>query len=235
MRPLAIVIGGTRGIGLSCVNRLVADGYAVASTYVSAGAPPEQEHVRAYAADVTDEASVAALFAAAKADFGTAPRAVVVNAGINVPPAPLADFPSADFARLLSVNLTGAFNALREAARHVEDEGAIVALSTSLVRRPLPGAGPYIASKAAVEALVRSLAIELAPRRVRVNAVAPGPVDTDLFRSGKNDEAVKRSAALSLFNRVGHADEIAEVVGFLVSSKASWMDGQIVQPNGGLV
>ena len=70
---------------------------------------------------------------------------------------------------------------------------------------------------------------------VRVNAVAPGPVDTDLFRAGKDEEALKRSAALSPFNRVGQPREVAEVVSFLVSEKASWVHGQIVQPNGGLV
>jgi 3-oxoacyl-[acyl-carrier protein] reductase len=93
---------------------------------------------------------------------------------------------------------------------------------------------PYIATKAAVEALVRSVSRELAPRRVRVNAVAPGPVDTDLFRAGKNEEAIARSAAMSPFNRVGLPSEVADVVAFLASDKASWMHGQVVQPNGGL-
>ena len=76
---------------------------------------------------------------------------------------------------------------------------------------------------------------ELAGRGVRVNAVAPGPVDTDLFRAGKNEEAIKRSAAMSPFNRVGQPQEVADVVSFLASDKASWVHGQIVQPNGGLV
>lgn len=236
MKPLAVLFGGSRGIGRACLDQLAADGFAVAYTYVSAA--PEAEpgpDVRGYAVDVADEAAVAAFFAAVTRDFGAAPQAVVVNAGINVPPAPLAQFSSENFQRLVSVNLVGAFNALREAARHVADDGAIVALSTSLVRRPLPGAGPYIATKAAVEALVRSLSLELAPRRVRVNAVAPGPVDTDLFRNGKDEAAVQRSAALSPLGRVGRPQEIAEVVSFLVSAKASWIDGQVVQPNGGLV
>ena len=91
------------------------------------------------------------------------------------------------------------------------------------------------ASKAAVEGLVRSLAKELAARRVRVNAVAPGPVDTDLFRAGKTDEAKARSAAMSPFNRIGTPAEVAEVVAFLASPRASWLHGQIVQPNGGMV
>jgi 3-oxoacyl-[acyl-carrier protein] reductase len=76
---------------------------------------------------------------------------------------------------------------------------------------------------------------ELAGRGIRVNGVAPGPVDTDLFRAGKNEEALKRSAAMSPLNRVGQPEEIAEVVAFLASDKASWVLGQIVQPNGGMI
>jgi 3-oxoacyl-[acyl-carrier protein] reductase len=117
----------------------------------------------------------------------------------------------------------------------VADGGAIVALTTSMVRLAVPGGGPYTASKAAVESLVRSLSKELAARRVRVNAVAPGPVDTELFRAGKTDEMKARSAAMSPFNRVGQAQEVAEAVSFVVSDKASWVHGQVVQPNGGMV
>jgi 3-oxoacyl-[acyl-carrier protein] reductase len=232
-KPLAIVFGGSRGIGAACVNALAADGYDVAFTYVSKA--PASSEGKAYAADIQDAASVARVFADAQRDFGKAPKVVVANAGINVPPGPLAQFNPDDFRKLVEVNIVGAFNILAEAARQVQDGGAIVALTTSLVRHAVPGVGAYSASKAAVESLVRSLAKELAGRKVRVNAVAPGPVDTDLFNAGKTDEAKQRSAAMSPFNRVGQPAEIAEVVRFLVSDKASWVHGQIVQPNGGLV
>jgi 3-oxoacyl-[acyl-carrier protein] reductase len=233
-RPLALVFGGSRGIGAACVQALVRDGFDVALTYVSA-APPAAEHVRSYAADVRDAAAVARVFADAARDFGRAPHAVVANAGINVPMGPLAQFGDEPFRQLVEVNIVGAFNVLREAARQVVDGGAIVALTTSMVRHAVPGGGPYTASKAAVEGLLRSLAKEVAGRGVRVNGVAPGPVDTDLFRAGKTDEAKARSAAMSPFNRVGQPAEVAEVVSFLLSSRASWVHGQIVQPNGGMV
>jgi 3-oxoacyl-[acyl-carrier protein] reductase len=184
---------------------------------------------------VRDPAAVARVFADAQRDFGAPLQAVVANAGINVPPGPLAQFPDEAFRALVEVNIVGAFHVLREAARQVADGGAIVALTTSMVRLAVPGGGPYTASKAAVESLVRSLSKELAARRVRVNAVAPGPVDTDLFRAGKTDEMKARSAAMSPFNRVGQAQEVAEAVSFVVSDKASWVHGQVVQPNGGMV
>lgn len=237
-RPLALVFGGSRGIGAACVAALLRDGFDVAYTSTSATQPLTKRdggRTAGFAADVRDAAAVAKVFADATNDFDQPVHAVVANAGINVPPGPLAQFSDESFRQLVEVNIVGAFHVLREAARQVADGGAIVALTTSMVRHAVPGGGPYTASKAAVESLVRSLAKELAPRRVRVNAVAPGPVDTDLFRAGKNDEAKARSAAMSPFNRVGEASEVAEMVSFLLSPKASWVHGQIVQPNGGMV
>ena len=237
-RPLALVFGGSRGIGAACVEALLAAGFDVgytATRQTAAIAPRGAGRAAGYAADVRDTAAVAQAFADAQRDFGRPVSAVVANAGINVPPAPLAQFADERFRALVEVNIVGAFHVLREAARQVADGGAIVALTTSMVRLAVPGGGPYTASKAAVEGLVRSLAKELAPRRVRVNAVAPGPVDTDLFRAGKTDEMKARSAALSPFNRVGQPLEVAEMVSFVVSDKASWVQGQVLQPNGGMV
>ncbi|WP_233809460.1 SDR family oxidoreductase [Paraburkholderia sp. HP33-1] len=243
-RQLALVFGGSRGIGAACVEALVRDGMDVAFTYTAqAEAARELEgkadahgsRIRGYQVDIRDAAAVDAVCRDAVRDFGRPLQVVIANAGINVPPAPLAQFGDADFQRLVEVNIVGAFHVLRAAAREVSDGGAIVALTTSLVRHAVPGVGPYSATKAAVECLVRSMSKELASRTVRVNAVAPGPVDTDLFRAGKTDEAMQRSAAMSPMNRVGQPAEVAEVVSFLVSAKASWVNGQIVQANGALV
>jgi 3-oxoacyl-[acyl-carrier protein] reductase len=237
-RPLVLVFGGSRGIGAACVDALLRDGFDVACTATTATqalAARGAGRAACYAADVRDAGAVAQTFADAQRDFGRPVHAVVANAGINRPMGPLAQFADESFRDLVEVNIVGAFHVLREAARQVADGGAIVALTTSMVRHAVPGGGPYTASKAAVEGLVRSMAKELAPRRVRVNAVAPGPVDTELFRAGKTDEMKARSAAMSPLNRVGTPAEVAEVVAFLVSDQASWVLGQIVQPNGGMV
>ncbi|MDR5785410.1 SDR family oxidoreductase [Caballeronia sp. LP003] len=233
MKPLTLVFGGSRGIGAACVDALLKSGSDVAFTYTSEAVT--LDGARAYAVDIRDAGAVDKVFERAKEDFGRNVNAVVANAGINVPPTPVAQCSDEAFRSLVEVNIVGAFNVLRAAARDVTDGGAIVALTTSLVRHAVPGVGPYSASKAAVECLVRSMAKELAARQIRVNAVAPGPVDTDLFRAGKTDEAKARSAAMSPLNRIGQPHEVADVVAFLLSDKASWVDGQIVQTNGGLI
>lgn len=237
--PLAIITGGSRGIGAACVQALHRDGFDVAFTYVSA---PEAAHsleipghVKAYAVDVRDVSAVSDIFKKIIHDFGTRPQVVVANAGINLPYLPIGQYSHESFRQIMEVNLFGTFNILHEAANCVRDGGSIIGMTTSMVRHAVPGAGAYTASKAAVEALIRSMAKELAARHVRVNAVAPGSVDTELFHSGKTDEAKARSAALSPFNRIGTCDEIAEVVCFLASERASWVHGQIIQPNGGMV
>jgi 3-oxoacyl-[acyl-carrier protein] reductase len=236
---IALVFGGTRGIGAACVHALAATGFDVAYTYVSS-APDVPEKIgeartKGYSVDIREPAQVGQVFADVARDFGGKPSCVIANAGINVPPGPMAQFDPENFRKLVDVNIVGAFNVLSAAAREVADGGTIIGLTTSMVRHAVPGGGPYTASKAAVEGMLRSMAKELAPRRVRVNGVAPGPVDTDLFRAGKNDEAKARSAAMSPFNRIGTPEEVAAVVAFLASDAASWVHGQIIQPNGGMV
>jgi len=236
---IALVFGGSRGIGAAAVSKLAEHGFDVAFTYVSSppkgAAYPSGVKVSGYQVDITDPASVAHVFETVAKDFGAPPDCIVANAGINVPPGPVATFDNDNFRKLVEVNLVGAFNVLQHAARNVQDGGTVIGVTTTLVRFAAPGLGPYSATKAAFECLLRSMQKELAGRGIRVNGVAPGPVDTDLFRSGKDEAAVQRSAAMSPFNRVGKPDEVAEVIAFLASPKSSWIAGQIVQPNGGLV
>ena len=238
-QPLALVFGGSRGIGAACVKALAHDGFNVAFTYVSkpneAKALEKPGQIKAYLADVCDADAVQAVFASTARDFGVRPQVVVANAGINQPYVPMGQFTHENFRRLMEVNVFGAFNVLTEAAKAVLDGGSIIGITTSMVRNAVPGGGPYTATKAAVESLLRSMAKELGSRGVRVNGVAPGAVDTDLFHAGKTDEAKQRAASMSPFNRIGQTKEVGDVVAFLASNRSSWIHGQIIMPNGGLV
>jgi 3-oxoacyl-[acyl-carrier protein] reductase len=147
----------------------------------------------------------------------------------------IADITDAAFAHQIEINLAGVFKTLREAARRLRDGGRIVNFSSSVVGLYQPGYGVYAATKAAIEAMTHVLAKELAPRGITVNAVAPGPTGTELFLDGKSPEQLRAIAAMNPFGRIGQPQEIAEVVGFLASPAATWVNGQIVRINGGVI
>jgi 3-oxoacyl-[acyl-carrier protein] reductase len=240
---VALVTGASKGIGRAIAERLAADGITVAVHYggdaagaaETVGAIERQGgKARAFAADVADEAQVGLLFDQVVAAFGGV-DVVVHNAGVGLPPTPIADRCAADFDRILRTNTRGAFLVLREAARRLPEDGRIVSTGTTMTLTGRPGFGAYTASKAALEGLTRVLARELAPKRINVNAVAPGPTDTALFRRGKTEAQLAASAAFSPMNRVGTPEEVANVVAFLASAESSWVTGQVVRANGGWI
>ena len=122
---------------------------------------------------------------------------------------------------------------MREGARRVRDGGRIINLSTSIIGNYLPSHGVYAATKAAVEAMTHVLAKELGARGVTVNAVAPGPVATELFLTGRSNELIQRLTSDIPLGRLGQPDDIARVVSFLASSESGWINGQVVKANGG--
>jgi 3-oxoacyl-[acyl-carrier protein] reductase len=189
---VALVTGASKGIGQAIALQLAAGGMALAVHYGGdeAGAAETVKRIqaaggtaKAFKADVADSGQVGALFEQALSAFGRL-DVVVNNAGIGLPPTPIAQLAEADFDRVMATNTKGVFLVMREAARRLAEDGRIVSIATSISLTGRPGFGVYAASKAAVEGLTRVLARELAPRRFTVNAVAPGPTDTALFRRG---------------------------------------------------
>ncbi|MGI5241590.1 SDR family oxidoreductase [Dactylosporangium sp. CA-139066] len=236
---VAVVTGGSRGIGRAVAERLARDGQDVVVVYASndteanaAVAAIEAAGVRAAAvrADVADEAAVAGLFDTVERDFGGVD--VVVNAAGVMALSPVADLDLDAFDRIHRINVRGAFVVAREAARRLRPGGALVSFSSSQTRLLSPSYAAYVASKAAVEALTPILAKELRGRDVTVNAVAPGPTATDLFLDGKDAATVERIAGLNPMGRIGTPDDIAEVVSAL-AGPARWVNGQTVYVNGG--
>jgi len=137
--------------------------------------------------------------------------------------------------KTLLTNLRGSWLVMAKAAEVLEEGGRIIALSSSVLGKSFPGYGAYIASKAGVEGLVKVLANELRGRKIAVNGVAPGPVATELFFTGKSEEQVQSIANLAPFERLGQPDEIADAVAFLAGPQGGWVNGQILRVNGGMV
>ena len=239
---IALVTGGTGGMGRAIATKLAEDGFDVAVAYAgdvdladkTVGVIKERgRRGAAFAADIADEGAVAALFDAIDERFGRL-DAVVHTAGINHP-VPLTDLDLADFDAIHRVNVRGAFVVNQQAARRVQDGGAIVNVSSSMVRFAPPGLSAYAASKAAVDALTRILAKELRGRDITVNAVAPGPTATEAFLRSTPAEEQEQLAALPPLGRLGRPDDIAGVVSFLVGPAGRWVNGQVVYANGGFV
>jgi 3-oxoacyl-[acyl-carrier protein] reductase len=239
---VAIVTGASRGIGAAVAERLASDGFAVIINYSSDARSAEtlerkikDNGGRALAAkaDVSNPNAVRDMFDAAERAFGGV-DVLINNAGI-MKLARIADSDDALFDQQIAINLKGSFIAMREAAKRLRDGGRIVNFSTSVVGTRLETYGVYAATKSAVETMTAILSKELRGRNITVNAVAPGPVATELFLSGKSPELIDRLAKMNPMERLGTPEDIASAVAFLVGPDGGWINGQVLRVNGGMV
>ncbi|WP_129311507.1 SDR family oxidoreductase [Streptomyces sp. L2] len=240
-RRVAVVTGGSRGIGRAVSLRLAQDGLAVVVNYAHGTAAAEETvktitagggRAIAVQADVADEHAVAALFDRAEEEFGGVD--VVVNAAGRMALSTVADLDLAELDAMHRTNIRGTFVTAQQAARRLRAGGSYVAFSTSVVGLQFPTYGAYAASKGAVEAMTLILARELRGRDITVNAVAPGPTATDLFLRGKSDDEIDRLAKIPPLERLGTPEDIARVVAFLAGPEGHWVNGQVLRANGGI-
>lgn len=236
----AIVTGGTRGIGRAIVEELAAAGAKVAFTYAQSSivaneilATLNKDAMRAMAAKVEGHDQFDGFVKAVEKELG--PVTILVNNAGVIRDQLLMSMSESDWNDVITTNLTGSFMALRPVSALMvrRRRGAIINISSIAASRPGKGHANYAASKGGLEALTKALAVELAPRGVRVNCVAPGMIETDMSKNVRDlagDEIVARIP----MKRIGTPKDIAQAVMFLASDHASYITGNILHVDGGL-
>lgn len=243
-RKVAVVTGGSRGTGAATALLLARAGVHVVVGYrsrredalgVVAAIQGSGGRALAVAGDVSMERAAVDLFDGAEAEFGGVDF-FIGNAGIwPSEPVPLADLTEERWRRTMAANLDGIFFTSREAARRLRQDGSIVLVSSTAAQRGEAFHGDYAATKGALQSLVKGLCVELAPRGIRVNAVAPGWIDTEMVATALSGEKGVRAAAGIPLGRVASPDDVAGPIVFLCSLLARHVTGEILNVNGGSV
>lgn len=240
-KKVALITGASRGIGASIAQHLADDGFAVAINYASNADAAntlvstliaEDKRAIAIKADVSKSDQVKTLFDEVENTLGRI-DVLVNNAGM-LQTQPLAETSDELYDKSFAVNTQGVFNTLREASTRLNSGGRIINLSSTTLALNLPGYAIYNGTKAAVEAFTKVFAKELRGRNITVNAIAPGPVATNLFLSGKSEEMIATFAKMSPLERLAQPRDIAKIVSFLASSASDWVNGQTLRANGGI-
>ncbi|BAO61241.1 3-ketoacyl-(acyl-carrier-protein) reductase [Pseudomonas protegens Cab57] len=236
---VALIQGGSRGIGAAIVERLAAEGASVAFTYISSASKAQalQDSIIAKGgkalaihADSADAEAIRRAVNDSVKAFGRL-DILVNNAGV-LAIAPLDEFKLEDFDQTLAINVRSVFIATQEAARHMSEGGRIINIgSTNAERMPFAGGGPYAMSKAALVGLTKGLARDLGPRGITINNVQPGPVDTDM-NPADSDFAASLMDLMAI-RRYGHAEEVAGFVAYLASPEAGYITGASLSIDGG--
>ncbi|WPK13088.1 SDR family oxidoreductase [Lysinibacillus louembei] len=237
---VALVTGGSVGIGRAIVKKLADKGFAVAVHYAgnktNADATVEEiikqdGKAISIGGDVADEKVMQEAFDVVEEKLGGID--VVVNTAGIMLLSPIAELNMADLDKMHRTNIRGTFVISQQAARRVRKGGAIINFSTSVTRTQFPTYGAYVASKAAVESMTMVLARELRGKDITVNAVAPGPTATPLFLDGKDEQTIDNLSKATPLERLGTPEDIADTVAYLATA-GRWINGQVIFSNGGL-
>ena len=238
----ALVTGGSRGIGAAIAERLAKDGAAVAVNYGKSAAEAEAVVARirqaggkavALKADLSDPSQAKGLVAAAHKELGRLD--ILVNNAGRADFAPMDAVDGAHVKAQFDLNVNGPIFATQAAAaRFPKEGGRVINVSSVVARSSFAGASVYSATKAALNALTRVWAAELGPKGVTVNAVAPGPVETDMLRSALDEATKQGMIARTPLGRLGAPSDIADAVAFLASPDARWVTGQVIETAGGI-
>jgi NAD(P)-dependent dehydrogenase (short-subunit alcohol dehydrogenase family) len=237
---VALVTGAAQGIGHACAKRFLDEGAKVVIADVNASVGRKAAKAlgadcKFVACDVGDKKQVDALIRATVKAFGRL-DVCVANAGITHT-ADFLDLDEADFDRVIRVNLKGVFLTGQAAARQMVKQrggGAIVNMSSCNAVLAIPAITPYVASKGGVGQLTKAMALSLAPHGIRVNAIGPGSIRTEILKSVMNDEASRRRIlSRTPLGRIGEPEEVASVALFLATEESSYITGQTIYPDGG--
>jgi len=236
-QKVAIVVGGSRGIGRAISQRLAREGAAVVVNYVS-NVAAANETVRtinesegtalAVKADISKVDEIQRLFDETEAAFGGID--IVVANGATAIIKPFVEFSEHEYDQVFDVNAKGVFFTVQEAAKRLRSGGRIIVTSTGGLKMLIPGNALYLASKGPIAQLVRTVAQELGPRNITVNAILPGYTKTDLLP--ERDRRV--AAEASPMKRIGQPEDVADVAVFLATDEARWITGQEIGVGGGV-
>ena len=239
-KPLALVTGGAQGIGYACADALIADGARliicdINDSGVQAAAKKLGNDTVAITCDMGDADQINTMFDNIEKEHGFV-EILVNNAGLALP----GDFLETSleqFKTVIDINLIGTYVALQRAAKSMVDnniEGSIINMSSINAVVAIPSIATYCASKGGVAQLTKSASLALASHNIRVNAVGPGSIDTEMLAGvNANPDAMKMVMSRTPLQRLGDASEIASVVAFLASSKASYVTGETIYVDGG--